>query len=161
MRCENCSKFVGMENGDPEVQSLDMERDGDTWTVTAEVRGTRCCAECSTELKELSISMEQEFKLEGNLALEQWDEWDKLTKEQQEGVRAEIAKDDVTTVLVSISEGDAEASESGGGRYAKNMIHTELDCDLVMEVTLPDGDVRLQNSLILFSDNAASEFEEC
>lgn len=55
MRCSSCNKFVSQEPGEPEVQSLEIDADGN---ITAEVRIVVTCAECGDELKESTLSME-------------------------------------------------------------------------------------------------------
>lgn len=57
MRCPDCSKFVGLEEGEPEVDDLDVGADG---VVTASVRIVRTCAECGTELKEATFDLESQ-----------------------------------------------------------------------------------------------------
>ena len=55
-RCNSCSKFVSLEELDPEVQSLDVDNDG---TVTAEIRIVNACAECGEELTEAIFDLEE------------------------------------------------------------------------------------------------------
>jgi len=64
-RCPDCNKFVGQEMK-AEIESVDaaFEVDGESCdgaTVTAEVRIVAECAECSSELKEGQLTIEQEL----------------------------------------------------------------------------------------------------
>lgn len=55
-RCEDCAKFVGLENQeDPTVELLGIEHDGETAVVEYQVEVVLCCAECSTELKAAAL----------------------------------------------------------------------------------------------------------
>jgi endogenous inhibitor of DNA gyrase (YacG/DUF329 family) len=68
-RCPDCNKFVPVESGEPEVQSVsveDSQRDGgkETGNVNAEVRLTVVCGECSTELSEAVLTEFAQFELE-------------------------------------------------------------------------------------------------
>jgi hypothetical protein len=53
MRCPDCNKFVGNEEQDPEVNSTDVDCDGN---VSAEVRIANACTECGTELTEFTFN---------------------------------------------------------------------------------------------------------
>jgi hypothetical protein len=55
MRCPDCNKFVSFEERDPEVQSLEVDEDGN---VRAEIRLVNACSECGTELKEANFELE-------------------------------------------------------------------------------------------------------
>jgi hypothetical protein len=59
MRCESCNKFVGQEQAEPEVNSVDV----DETTVRAEVRISLQCTECGGDLKEATLDMDAEFEL--------------------------------------------------------------------------------------------------
>lgn len=56
-RCPDCNKFVSFEMGEPEVDDPIV----DGTSVTIEVRLTRCCVECGTELQEATITLEDEL----------------------------------------------------------------------------------------------------
>lgn len=56
MRCNECSKFVSFEEGDPEI---DLSLEDDTKpVVTGTARIVLNCGECSTELKEANFDVE-------------------------------------------------------------------------------------------------------
>lgn len=96
MRCPDCNKFVSLENGEPEEQSLEIEHhDGNIFVVNGEFRLARTCADCGAELKEASFLFEFETELEG------------VMEEERENV--------------SVEADGVEVNESGGGRYAKNL----------------------------------------
>lgn len=58
-RCPDCNKFVPMDQGDPEVNDVNV--DGNT--VTVSVRLVNNCGECGTELTEASVDGEAEFDM--------------------------------------------------------------------------------------------------
>lgn len=96
MRCPDCNKFVSLETGEPEEQSLEINHeDGDTYRITGEFRVPRNCAECSQELKEGVFQFD--FTTE--------------VKDVKEEERKELA----------VEVESMEVNESGGGRYAKNV----------------------------------------
>lgn len=128
MRCPQCNKFVGMENGDPEAN---MDFTGGT--ISGDVRLTRNCAECSTELKDYTYSIEQQVDVpEGH---------------EGEGHDLELEHD------------DPEVVESGGGRYAKNMIGVSFECRIRCSCQAKEADP-LVTVTVEDSTNAGS-FEEC
>lgn len=132
MRCPDCNKFVGMENGDPEVNSLEVGEveEAGVCTVTAEVSLVRNCADCSTELKRADLEAEVQVEL----------------GEAKAKCASPKAKDGAHEL--SVSELSSEATESGGGRYAKNLIGFTLDfkvecenegCDLAVDGQAEDS----------------------
>jgi hypothetical protein len=104
MRCPDCNKFVGLETQDPEVDGLEVNdsSDSNAVAVTGTVRIVRACADCGTEMKEASFDIDTEVEIEG------WQSGDKFDG-------------------LEIEETSIESTESGGGRYAKNMIGYKLD----------------------------------
>ena len=54
MRCPDCNKFVSFDEGEPELQSIDINGN----SVTCEVRIVMNCAECGQELKEAMLDMD-------------------------------------------------------------------------------------------------------
>jgi len=131
-RCNDCQKFVGLENGDPEVDGEDLTEG----TVTIEVRLTRNCAECSGELKEYTFPLEADHS----------DEIKAHEEEHHDGDPQEY----------TLEVDSTEADESGGGRYKKNMIsvtaHYTITCDECKAEVVADAEV---------SDEApASSFDE-
>jgi hypothetical protein len=65
MRCPDCNKFVGNDEQEPEVESVEVEADESGHaTVTASVRIVNACADCGTELTEATLDLEAEVTLE-------------------------------------------------------------------------------------------------
>lgn len=61
MRCEQCSKFVSFDTDtEPEI-NITVDDEG---SVTGDVRIVNTCAECSTELKETTFSVDEDFSTE-------------------------------------------------------------------------------------------------
>ena len=58
MRCPDCGKFVGFDEGN--VDEVEADIDEESGVVQIEGRVVLPCAECGTELKELSVSEEIE-----------------------------------------------------------------------------------------------------
>lgn len=114
MRCPDCSKFVGMENGDLEVDQVEVETNDDDYVVTVEASLPRNCAECSTELKRGSFSSEETIP---------------YPSEDEARCKAETApaSDGKKLHDLTIEEDSNDITEKGGGRYAKNMIGYTLD----------------------------------
>lgn len=149
MRCPDCNKFVGMENGEPEINNIEASHlTGLQFSVNADVRGVRQCANCGTDLKDLSMDVE------GTCDIGESEEWKKLTPEEQATLKAAIKKGDVE---VEVEDDGGDVDEGGGGRYAKNIITTTVNYTL----TVTYNDLKVSASGSLESKNAASEFEEC
>lgn len=55
-RCPSCEKFVGLEAGEPEVQSSEVDETG---LVTVEVRFVLTCQDCGEEMKETTFNFEE------------------------------------------------------------------------------------------------------
>lgn len=62
MRCPNCAKFTGFENGEPEIQDENPDLSGTI--AETEVRFFRQCNECSDELMEAILTVHHEFSEE-------------------------------------------------------------------------------------------------
>jgi hypothetical protein len=131
MRCPSCEKFVPLENGDLEIE-IDVESDGEQGTVTGTVRVPRLCGECSDELKEGNFDVEATFDMPPGHGGDGHD--------------------------LSIEYDGEEVTESGGGRYAKNLIgylftyHVTCSCQKAGAEPLVSGEVS--------DEMAASHFDE-
>jgi len=64
-RCPDCSKFVSLEQAEPE---LEVEVNGNT--VAGTVRLVLACADCSTEMKEVNLEFSLEIGHECKLSSE-------------------------------------------------------------------------------------------
>lgn len=53
-RCGDCNKFVSFEEAEPEVDSLDVDAEGN---VTANVRIANQCGECGNDLREYTFEV--------------------------------------------------------------------------------------------------------
>ncbi len=104
MRCPDCSKFVSMDNGEPEDNGFQVDDDG---LIEGSVRATRVCADCSTELKEYTFDFTMQIP-EDKMPRKPTE------KETEEGAEMEV-------------EVNLESTESGGGRYAKNMVGVSVE----------------------------------
>ena len=67
MRCPDCNKFVGNEQGEPEL-NLDISLEGEgkdpgNASITGDVRLVLTCADCSTELAEANVGADIEVEL--------------------------------------------------------------------------------------------------
>jgi hypothetical protein len=149
MRCPDCSKFVSMDN-QAEVDDSSVSYAGTTVDVTIEVTGKRVCADCSTELKSLTMIFED------TLFIESLDELKALTPEQQKLIIYEAA---VESLEVEIEADEPDVEEGGGGRYKKNMITTTVHFTLTF--TTGDGTLSFKHSGSLSQENQASSYEEC
>jgi len=56
-RCGDCNKFVGFEEQEPEINSIDIDEDGH---VTVEVCIVNACDQCGTELTEANFNPEND-----------------------------------------------------------------------------------------------------
>jgi hypothetical protein len=54
-RCESCQRFVSLEQGEPEVEGLEVDAAGEV--VTGSVRLSLICADCGQELKEAQVDL--------------------------------------------------------------------------------------------------------
>ena len=110
MRCPDCNKFVSFDEADPEVNTLGIDEDGQ---VNAEVRIVNTCADCGTELKEITFEMEHDHQHD-------------VVNHKGEGHELSIEED-----------GSERTSRSGyflkgkfvpkGGRYAKTFYGAKVD----------------------------------
>lgn len=150
MRCPDCNKFVSMENGDPEVNSLEATWQGNgVINVTADLELFRNCADCGTQLKSAQPSIETD------LDLAEQEAWRALPEDKRARILAALEAD---SAIVNVDNGDPSVDESGGGRYAKNMITVTLPITIKIEAGELD---RVEFSADLSESLAASEFEEC
>jgi len=124
MRCPDCSKFVSLELQEPEENSAEF--DPQTGTIEAEYRLVRNCADCGTELKETTISLSGEVD---------------VAEHQGEGHEL-------------TAEFTAEATEDGGGRYAKSYFGVSCICTVTCSCGELDENVDMSDKV------AASEMEE-
>lgn len=164
MRCPNCEKFVSLENGDPEIEQFDVQFNPDgeksSFSVTACVRTTRTCADCSDTMKELQRDMDESFPLS------KFEGWDKLSEDHRKRVVELLERKEIEA---EESHEDGEVSEGGGGRFKKNML--TLTLPFTLEIDLggqpeDEGKVawpvsKLTLNAELTDEQAAGSYEEC
>lgn len=104
-RCNNCNKFVSIEEQDPEVNGLEVDDDGN---VTAEVRIVNACADCGDELTETTFNMEGKVDLDHN---------------SQPGKEHELSAEE---------DGDSERTTrtEGKGRGLRTFYGAALECEV-------------------------------
>lgn len=127
MRCPDCNKFVGLETQDPEVNDLDID---DAGSISGNVRVYRQCADCSTELKETTFDIDASV----------------------EDLPNKCGDDDYHNL--TIEETSCDLTESGGGRYKKNMIGFSLSYHVKCE------DCSYSVTGIIEDATSASSFDE-
>lgn len=127
MRCSDCGKFVGLETQveEPDLE-ISFDSDDKRAMITGYVRVTRNCADCGNELKEYTFQVERGVELKD--------------------------VDDGSDLTVEVSS--CEPSETGGGRYKKNMIGFDL------EFTIKDKEGRSVVDDSIHDEVSASSFEE-
>jgi predicted nucleic acid-binding Zn-ribbon protein len=149
VRCPDCNKFTGLENGDAQVNDLDADESGGTISVRGSVEMERTCADCGQTLKTFSGD------LEGDIEWSDFDGFSDLPEKCREALEAGSL--DIT---FDVEEVDTSVDESGGGRYKKNIITAVVDvivkCDVVWDKTTH----KLKADAQVKCDAAASEFEE-
>ena len=136
MRCENCEgKFTALETAieetSPEVDVGTFAEDGTSIdSLTCTVHVSRNCEGCCTEMKSTDFEVEvSDVAIVG----------EPITEEQREEVTAEC---------------EVDVSESGGGRYKKNMI------GFSGTITVSLGE-RVLATVVIEDSTPASSFEEC
>ena len=146
-RCESCSKFVSLENGEPEITTdftfcFNDPVKPDAATLEGAVTLARLCGECGDELKTCEYSFEQEIEV-GFVGPEAWA---KMLLHVGEGHDLEVECE------------EPEAEEGGGSRYKKNEITVTVDYAVRCSCQ-PEGEEPLFSST-LEESHAASDFEE-
>ena len=119
MRCPDCGKFVSLETSDPEMQNEELTDDGQ---VELSVRLTRNCADCSNELKETTFDLSDDHS----------EDIEAHIKAHHPNSLTDDGDEPRPTFTLEI--GNTENSESGGGRYAKNMIGVSIDYEIRCDV---------------------------
>ena len=157
MRCPDCNKFTGLETQEPELNTIESTYSNETFTITADGRTVRQCADCGTELKaldwqqEMYVDLDRLFECEAGKA---------LSPEQVEYVKKALEEE---TANVHIEDTGTEQEESGGSRHKKNIITSCVNFEItvtVHDVPGMDKDLELVYADQVRSENAASEFEE-
>lgn len=133
-RCPECNKWVSLETKEPEVNSVDI----DELTISTEVRVVRNCVDCDTEMKSMDFNTEKEIEDES---------WLEVHGPNEDGKYPEGHGD------FKISEGSSSMAESGGGRYAKNMIGYDLTVTVTCKCgTTLDVEIHDEEAASFFND---------
>lgn len=158
MRCPDCNKFVAYDTEqEPEVGDEDVTGSDGLYTVTAEVRRVLSCAECGTELKDLSFSLSAEVAVDEPCTREDEDEDDKPSPAAPEGEAAppepSVKIETEHSHEFEVDSVDVEPTEEGSGKkrkfgYSGEVTIRCIECDHEETVHVEDA---------AFS----SEFEEC
>jgi hypothetical protein len=135
-----------MENGEPQMNSIDASIDGGKISVSANATATRNCSQCSKEL----TSLDQSFK--SKLELKDFPKFKDLSEIDKAKFQAAL---DAGTLDLDADASDGEMEESGGGR--KNMITTNFSYQVKAKV----GYLEIIYEGKFTIENADSEFEEC
>jgi hypothetical protein len=116
MRCPDCSKFVSLEEMEPEVESIELSDDGEQ--VNAEVRICNACADCGTELKEANFSIEHTLGDQGgdHESTSQFEQGQALSDHQGEGHELEVEE----------TGANRDSFQTGKGRRAPTMYGAEV-----------------------------------
>jgi len=134
-RCSSCSKWVSLENDEPQEDSIEIVSDSE---VQIDVTISRNCADCGQEMKNHEFS---------GVSTDIDVEWTATHAPHEDG------SDDGEHGEWEVETSAMELTESGGGRYAKNMIGFECTAT----VTCKCG----ETTTVQLSDQAAaSEFDE-
>ncbi|TXH19511.1 MAG: hypothetical protein E6R03_00420 [Hyphomicrobiaceae bacterium] len=157
MRCPDCGKFVSMENGEPEID-IDVfdptaypEQMNASLSVQINYHMSRTCADCGQD----SLDGATDEVVE----LTSFPDWANIGYEKQKAVINAIANDEAK---IECEADGNEVDESGGGRYAKNMITLSISATITIKVTDEVlGEIILTKTDDFQVEHAASEFEEC
>jgi hypothetical protein len=150
MRCPDCSKFVSMDNDEPDLEEISIEGA----TVSANVRLQRNCAECGTTLKSGSLEMEDD--LDGNENLVEHlpcTECGVVGKASPGCANKDF--DHETGHELSVADINVEGTEEGGGRYAKSYFGAEVTYEVTCSCTR-----KSVHEGVLSGRMAASEMDE-
>ena len=137
-----------MENGEPEVNFDSPTIEGTTVNVSADFHHTRNCADCSTELKSVDDNVGEEFDIEDT------DEFKALPEDDRKSLKEALTSGEAE---VEVEDDGSDASEGGGGRYAKNII--TVTAPFTATVTCGEKTFAFKGELKM--ENAASNYEEC
>jgi hypothetical protein len=127
--CPSCNKLCSLENGEPEVENLELT-DGE---LTASIRLVRQSACCSEDMKEYTYEPNLNIQSEILAHLK------KFHKELFDGDN-EAPRDGVELPEFEASENGCDVDESGGGRYAKNIISISLNVDVICQSDIHDSE---------------------
>jgi hypothetical protein len=144
-----------MDNADPEINSMDVSLSSGDIHVDADVRAVRTCVDCGTELKDISLQMEDDF------SIDDFEGFKELSDGDKEKLRSLLEEED-ESVTIDIDEGDGESNDGGGSRYQKNMIKTTVRGSITVTWDRGKNDeVKFTKNIDLEAEEAASSYDEC
>ena len=153
MRCPQCNKFTGMDNADPQVDSLEAgDLKGGSVEITVDGQHFRVCSDCGTELKSVSFNESETEQLNT------FEGWDALTEEQKSAV---LKGCEDGNLVAGVEEASVEVDESGGMRYKKNIITITINYEVAVDLDPIVEKVVLHKSGQFTIENAASGYDEC
>lgn len=126
--CESCSKFVSLEISEPEDNGVDVDEEGN---ISGSMRLTLNCVDCSTELAETELSIEDSVECEHEEA---------------------CVTDNATLSL----DYNLEVGEEGGGRFSKHLYFVQITGEISCAGCSATAPVDLLSDKV-----AASYFESC
>lgn len=153
-RCPDCNKFVSLETPEPDEEAFDFQITEDGVDIQATLQQNRECAECGTVMKSYCHDLEESIDWETiGVKLDGWslpDLADFALLWESENTKS--------TFLVEVTSDGTSVEEGGGGRYAKNMITSELSYTINVQRKQSAYDINYEGTLK--GEAAASEFED-
>lgn len=139
MRCLDCPKHTAEVNGDPRMINLNVEFRGEALVVMAVVAGHRVCEGCPTEVKEITLDLDQ-----ATIPLERFENWGLLSADLQKDIINGLATVSITAGAVEDSE---DVAATGGTKTEKRRITTTLHYTL--EINLPEATVQAATDYVV------------
>lgn len=134
-RCPDCQKFVGLEQADPEVDSVEITSAGEINPETGEqaievggdVRLVLNCAECSSEMKEANLTLEGEVTFTHS-KVDKRPEGASMSEppEDTESVMCDATEEDFEVEVDSSEPTDAYRPEGRPARYQTHYYGVEV-----------------------------------
>lgn len=122
MRCNDCNRFVGYDEQDPEVNDIQIDESG---VVTVEVRIANACDQCGTELKEATFNLEADMSAECEGHTQ-----DTIPepKEGEEPVEHELSVEECSSERTSRSDGKEGTPSRYRRTYYGVRVEFEIHC---------------------------------
>lgn len=123
-RCTSTEKFASYDEAEAEVESEEVN--GSTYTAT--VRCVRPCAECGEEASEYTFEVYEDFECERcGTECPGHDPGGNVLDKDENGDPIDPVEVEFTLELTN----DPEISESGGGRYKKNIFTCTVSAEIL------------------------------
>lgn len=142
-RCTSTGLFASYDEPEATVESEELAEG----TLSIEVRVVRPCAECSEEMAEYTFSMEEDVECP-RCGAECNTECSGEHERDEDGNKVDTAP-----ILQLESVDEPDVSESGGGRYKKNIFTCTVSAEILCTCCNQSFDVTVSD------DAAASYFE--